>query len=172
MKAKTSEFLGALLGSLFFLFILVPIFLIWIPRAILLSPYQVYVLDFGKYRFLGILPIIFGIAIYLACSGSFIFIGKGTPIPFSPTEKLIVNGFYRFVRNPLYIAGVFVLAGEALLFQSVGIFIYCLIMFGIFHLHVLAEETFLTEKFGIDYEQYRSFVPRWIPRLKPYRGKD
>ena len=146
--------------------------MVWIPRTILLSPYQIYAFYFGKIRFLGLIPIMLGVATYISCSGIFVFIGKGTPMPFSRTEKLIVNGFYRFVRNPLYIAGVFVLAGEAFLFQSVGIFIYCLIMFGIFNLIIQMEETFLEDKFGEDYLHYRNSVPRWIPRLKPYRGKD
>lgn len=169
MKAKSSEFLEALLGTLFFLFILVPIFLIWIPRTILLSPYQIYFFDIGKIRYLGLVPIILGVVIYVSCSGSFVFIGKGTPIPFSPTKKLIITGLYRFVRNPLYLAGVFVLTGEAFLLQSIGIFIYCLVMFGIFNIHVFMEERFLADQFGADYELYCNSVPRWIPRLKPYR---
>jgi len=118
MKAKTSEILPALLGTLLFSFIIIPFFLIWIPRRILLSPEQIYRFDIGVFRYLGLVPIVFGVVIYVFCSGSFVFIGKGTPIPFTPTKELIVTGFYSFVRNPLYIAGVFVLAGEALLFQS------------------------------------------------------
>jgi len=167
MKAKTSEIMPAFLGTLLFLIIIIPFFLIWIPRRILLSPEQIYRFDIGVFRYLGLVPIVLGVVIYVFCSGSFVFIGKGTPIPFTPTKELIVTGFYRFVRNPLYIAGVFVLAGEALLFQSIGIFIYCLVMFGIFNVHVLMEETFLADKFGAAYEQYRNSVPRWIPRLKP-----
>lgn len=76
-----------------------------------------------------------------------------------------MTGFYRFVRNPLYTAGVLVLAGEAILFQSVGILIYCLVMFGIFNVHVLMEETLLAEKYGATYEQYCKSVPRWIPKF-------
>ena len=172
MKAKTSELIEALLGTLFFLFIIVPIFMIWIPRTILLSSYQIYIFDIGKIRFLGLFPIILGSAIYVACSGSFLFIGKSSPILFTQTKRLIVNGFYRYVRNPLYIAGVLVLAGEAVLFQSIGIFIYCMAMFGMFYIHVLMEETFLANEFGAKYDQYRNSVPRWIPRLTAYQAQD
>lgn len=172
MKAKTSELIEALLGTLFFLSIIVPIFMIWIPRVILSSPYQIYIFNIGKIRFFGLFPIILGSAIYVSCSGYFLFIGKSSPIPFTQTKRLIVNGFYRYVRNPLYIAGVLVLAGEAFLFQSIGIFIYCLAMFGIFYIHVLMEETLLAGEFGAEYDQYRNSVPRWIPRLTPYRDKD
>ncbi len=170
MRAKISEILPALLGTLFFLVIIIPFFLIWIPRRILLSPEQIYSFDIGAFRFLGLIPIFLGVIIYIYCSSSFIFIGKGTPIPFTPTKELIVSGFYRYVRNPLYIAGVFVLTGEALLFQSIGIFIYCLVMFAIFNFHVLMEEVFLAEKFGTAYKQYCNSVPRWIPHLKPYKN--
>ena len=69
----------------------------------------------------------------------------------------------------MYIAGSFVLAGEALLFQSKGLFIYFLVMFGVFNVHVLIEETLLADKFGATYEHYCKSVPRWIPRLTPYR---
>lgn len=172
MQAKTSELIEALLGTLFFLFILVPIFMIWIPRTIILAPYQIYKFDFGAIRFLGLLPILIGIALYVTCSGYFFFIGQSSPIFFTQTKKLIVKGFYRYVRNPLYIAGVLVLAGEAVLFQSIGIFIYCLLMFGIFYIHVIMEETFLATEFGAEYEQYRNSVPRWIPRLTPYHHDD
>jgi protein-S-isoprenylcysteine O-methyltransferase Ste14 len=172
MKAKTSETLLALVGTLLFLFLLLPFFLIWVPYKILSSPEQIYHFNTGAFRYLGMVPITLGLVIYLWCSSSFVLYGRGTPIPFTPTKKLVVTGLYRYVRNPIYIAGSFVLAGEALLFQSLGIFVYCLAMFVIFNVHVLIEETLLADKFGVTYEQYRRSVPRWIPRLKPYRGND
>lgn len=159
----------ALLGTLLHLILLVPFFLIWIPHEILSSSENAYLIDIGKFRYLGVIPIALGIIIYFWCAGNFVFVAKGTPVPFTPTKKLIVKGLYRFVRNPMYIAGVCILAGEALLFQSIGIFIYCLIMFGIFHLHALMEETLLASKFGLEYENYRKQVPRWVPRLTPCR---
>ena len=172
MKSKIAETLIASLGTLLFLLLIIPFFLIWIPHRILLSPEYIYRFDIGIYRYFGLAPIVLGVVIYLFCSGSFVFVGKGTPIPFTPTKELIVTGLYRFVRNPLYIAGVLVLAGEAILFQSLGIFLYCLVMFGVFNVHVLMEETLLAEKFCARYEQYCKSVPRWIPRLKPYSKKD
>ena len=172
MKSKISKILPALLGTLLYLLLLLPFFLIWIPHRILLAPEQIYLFDIGVFRYLGLVPIALGFLIYVLCSRSFVFIGKGTPIPFTPTKELIVTGLYRFVRNPLYIAGGFVLAGEALLFQSIGIFFYWLLMFGGFNFLVLMEETLLAEKFGASYEQYHDSVPRWIPRLKPYRGNN
>jgi protein-S-isoprenylcysteine O-methyltransferase Ste14 len=172
MKSKIAETRIAYVGTVLYLFLLVPFFMIWVPRKILSSPEQIYRFDVGLYRYFGLAPILVGIAIYLYCSCSFIFAGKGTPIPFTPDKELIVTGLYRFVRNPLYIAGVLVLAGEAILFQSIGILIYCLIMFGGFNVHVLMEEASLAEKFGSKYGEYCKSVPRWIPSLKPCRKKD
>jgi protein-S-isoprenylcysteine O-methyltransferase Ste14 len=172
MKSKITENLIASLGTLLFLFLIIPFFLIWIPHRILLSPEHIYRFDIGIYRYFGLVPILLGVVIYIFCSGSFVFICKGTPIPFTPTKELIMTGLYKFARNPLYIAGVLVLTGEAILFQSLGIFIYCLVMFGVFNVHVVMEETLLAEKFGARYEQYCKSVPRWIPRLKSSRKKD
>ena len=140
MKSKVAETLIASLGTLLFLLLIIPFFWIWIPRRILLSPEHIYRFDIGIYRYFGLTPIVLGVVVCIFCSGSFVFVGKGTPIPFTPTKELIVTGLYRFVRNPLYIAAVLVLAGEAILFQSLGIFIYCLVMFGIFNLHVHMKE--------------------------------
>ncbi len=171
MKSSIAETLLASLGTLVFLLLIIPFFLIWIPHRILLSSEIIYRFDIGVYRYLGLIPIVLGVIIYIICSGSFVFVGKSTPIFFTPTKNLIVSGLYRFVRNPLYIAGVLVLTGEAILFQSIGIFIYCLLMFGSFHVIVLIEETLLEEKFGAKYEQYCKSVPRWFPTIKPFKRR-
>ena len=149
MKARKSETLVALFGTLIYFFLLLPIFVIWIPNKILSSPEYSYSFYAGGLKYFGIAPIVIGFTIYVWCSSSFVVHGKGTPIPFTPTKELIVTGLYRFVRNPLYIAAVLFLAGEAILFQSLGIFIYCLVMFGIFNVHVVMEETLLAEKLCI-----------------------
>ena len=142
MKVKIFEILPAFFGTLLYLLLLLPFFLVWIPNRILSSPKHIYHFDIGVFRLSGLIFIALGVVIYVLCSGSFVFIGKGTPIPFTPTKELIVTGLYRFVRNPLYISGVLVLTGEAILFQSMGIFIYCMVMFGIFNVHVFMEEMF------------------------------
>lgn len=168
MRSISSETLSSLISTLAFLFLIVPIFYIWIPYEIISSRF-VFSLSMGKFRYIGIIFIISGIFIAISCSINFVLKGKGSPIPFSETEKLIVSGFYRFVRNPLYIAAVFVFSGEGLLFESIGIFIYCVLMFAVFNIQVIMEETFLKERFGESYKQYCEAVPRWIPRLKPYK---
>jgi protein-S-isoprenylcysteine O-methyltransferase Ste14 len=169
MKFKVLEIVPAFVGTLFFLIVIIPFFLIFIPSKILSRPENAYYFNIGMYRYIGLVPVVLGLCIYLYCCASFVFVAKGTPIPFTPTKALIVTGLYRFVRNPLYIAGVLVLTGEGIYFQSAGLFVYCLVMFGFFNFHVLMEEAALAEKFGDAYEAYRKTVPRWIPKITPYR---
>ena len=88
----------------------------------------------------GLLPITIGVIVYFLSSYAFVFSGKGTPIPSAPPKELVVTGLYRYVRNPMYTAGFFVLVGEILLFQSKGLLIYFLVLFGIFNILVVATE--------------------------------
>ena len=173
MKSEVSETIKTFLGTLGFLFVLLPIFLIGIPYKILPSPNHTLLFDLGVFRYFGWVPIVVSVVIYFWCSPIFVFIGKGTPIHSAPPKELVVKGLYRFVRNPMYIAGFLLLAGEVLLFQSKDLIIYLLAMFGVINLFVLAvEEPRLSKNFGGTYKRYRKSVRRWIPRLTPYREKD
>ena len=173
MESKISETIKAFLGTLGFLFVLLPIILIGIPYKIISSPNHTHLFYIGAFRYFGLVPIVVGGIIYFLCSLSFVFSGKGTPIHSMPPKELVVKGLYRFVRNPMYIAGLLVLAGEVLLFQSKGVFIYLLVMFGVFNFFVLGrEEPRLETRFGEPYKRYRKSVRRWIPRLAPYREYD
>jgi protein-S-isoprenylcysteine O-methyltransferase Ste14 len=170
MKSKIGETLLASFGTLMFLFLILPFFYVWIPYKILISPNASYLFDIGAFRFIGLVPIILGVAIYFWCSHSFVFFGKGTPLLFTPTKNLVVTGLYRFVRNPMYTGALLVVLGEALLFQSKGLIIYALVIFGVAYFVILFfEEPYLADKFGKSYELYRQSVRRWIPRLTPYR---
>ena len=100
----------------------------------------------------------------------FVSIGKGTPAPWDPPEKLVVKGLYRHVRNPMITAVLFFLLGEALLLQSWPIGGWGLFFFAAntvyFPLH---EEKGLEKRFGEDYRIYKANVPRWLPRLTPWK---
>jgi protein-S-isoprenylcysteine O-methyltransferase Ste14 len=163
----TSETITALISTLAFMLLLIPIFYIWIPYEIISSRYA-YSVNIGALRYFGICFIVPGIIIGILCSIGFVVQGKGSPIPFSETKELVVTGIYRYVRNPLYIAGSSALIGEAILFQSLGLLIYFIIMFGFFYFQALMEETHLEREFGETYNDYRKSVPRWIPNLRPY----
>ena len=97
--------------------------------------------------------------------------GRGTPAPLYPTKTLVITGSYRFVRNPMYVAVLSLIFGQALLFGNVAVLVYGLAMWLIVHLFVLGyEEPTLSGTFGAQYDAYREGVRRWIPRLTPWRG--
>jgi protein-S-isoprenylcysteine O-methyltransferase Ste14 len=99
----------------------------------------------------------------------FMTIGKGTLAPWSPTQKLVVEGPYRFVRNPMISGVLMILLGEALIFSSFGLLIWFIAFFICNHIYfVLSEEPGLKKRFGDSYLEYKKNVPRWIPRLKPW----
>jgi protein-S-isoprenylcysteine O-methyltransferase Ste14 len=101
----------------------------------------------------------------------FVFVGRGTMVPTVPTERLVVSGFYRRVRNPMYTGLLVVLAGEAILFASRDLVVYIGAVWLATHVFVcLYEEPTLTRRYGVEYLRFKKHVPRWIPRLTPWRG--
>jgi protein-S-isoprenylcysteine O-methyltransferase Ste14 len=103
---------------------------------------------------------------------SFIRIGKGTLAPWSPTSRLVIEGLYAYVRNPMILGVIIVLLGEALAFGSWRILGWALAFFAINTLYfVRLEEPGLEKRFGEPYRRYRQNVPRWLPRLLPWRAE-
>ncbi len=101
----------------------------------------------------------------------FIYLGKGTLAPWSPTHKLVIVGPYRHVRNPMIGSVLLVLLGESIAFGSIGVFAWFLLAFGINHVYfIYSEEPGLYKRFGEGYLEYKKNVPRWIPRLTPWSG--
>jgi protein-S-isoprenylcysteine O-methyltransferase Ste14 len=119
-------------------------------------------------RLLGLLLIAAGLVPLLASIRDFAVSGRGTLAPIDPPRKLVRVGLYRHVRNPMYVGVVTALLGEALFFQSRALATYAVVVWLVFHSFVvLYEEPHLRHAFGPDYDDYRSAVPRWIPRLRP-----
>jgi protein-S-isoprenylcysteine O-methyltransferase Ste14 len=118
---------------------------------------------------LGLLLIGLGHVLMVATIRLFMTVGQGTLAPWNPTQRLVVQGVYRHVRNPMISGVFFVLLGEAILGASLpllGWFILFVIANVIYI--PLAEEPGLVKRFGAEYEEYRRNVPRWIPRLMPW----
>ena len=93
----------------------------------------------------------------------------GTPMPLAPTERLVVSGFNRYVRNPMYLGLLLVILGQALLFGSLGLLVYAAVAWAVPAAFVhWYEEPTLARQFGAEYEAYRSAVPAWWPRLRPW----
>ncbi|NII26029.1 isoprenylcysteine carboxylmethyltransferase family protein [Pseudoflavitalea sp. X16] len=96
--------------------------------------------------------------------------GKGTLAPWTPTQKLVITGPYRYCRNPMITGVFFILIGEALFFHSLNILIWAFIFFTINTVYfIVKEEPDLYKRFGEEYKDYKEKVPRWIPKMKPYQ---
>lgn len=120
---------------------------------------------------LGALLIAAGLPVLLDSFARFALQGLGTPAPVAPTQNLVVTGLYRRVRNPMYVAVTSLILGQALLFGNLRVFLYGLFVWLAFHLFVLFyEEPTLRRTFGPQYETFCSNVPRWIPRITPWKA--
>lgn len=120
---------------------------------------------------LGGLIVALGAGLLVECFSRFALQGRGTPAPVAPPQRLIVTGAYRHVRNPMYVAVVSLILGQAALFASLPLVIYGAVMWAGFHAFVLGyEEPTLRRQFPRDYAAFFAAVPRWIPRLTPWRG--
>ena len=156
--------------TLFVLCIAYGLFAVFIPRKLLSLNLQLFAVDIGSLRYCGLIIIIIGAVINLKCYWDLIFFGNGTPDPVIPTEKLVVRGFYQFMRNPIYVGLCLILFGEAILFMSTVLLIYSLLWLLVLNLIVVfIEEPSLRLRFGVSYDDYLKSVPRWIPRLSSYR---
>jgi protein-S-isoprenylcysteine O-methyltransferase Ste14 len=106
-----------------------------------------------------------GATLYLSCLWMFAVVGRGPPGPWDPPRRFVAVGPYRWVRNPIYIAALLVVLGEAWLFLSLPLLKYAAAMAILFHLFVIGhEEPTLHRRFGEAYAEYLRTVPRWIPR--------
>lgn len=111
----------------------------------------------------GIMIILAGAAILIRCIFAFAIEGKGTLSPVDPARHLVVHGFYRYTRNPMYVGVMLVLLGEVVFFRSVGMGCYAAVVFLVFNLFIrFYEEPYLRETFGAEYEEYCRKVGRWL----------
>jgi protein-S-isoprenylcysteine O-methyltransferase Ste14 len=118
-------------------------------------------------QIVGALVIAAGLAVLVQAFVRFVVDGFGTPAPVAPTDELVVSGLYRHVRNPMYVAVVSIIAGQALLFGQPVLLAYAALMWGVFAAFVrVYEEPTLRQTYGAQYEAYRRAVPAWLPRLR------
>lgn len=127
----------------------------------------------ARWRWIAAVPSVAGFAVALRCVWDFGWTGRGTPAPIVPPKKLVVVGFYRYVRNPMYAgfftgwAGLWVVFGRASLS---AILIVAAAVLGTTLFVQFYEEPTLRRKFGADYEEYCRNVRRWMPRLRAWEG--
>jgi protein-S-isoprenylcysteine O-methyltransferase Ste14 len=159
--------LRAVLGSLLFLLIAPGVVAGLVPW--LLTGWSAHHWWFSV-RVLGGAMITAGAAVLIPAFVRFAVEGVGTPAPVAPTERLVVGGTYRYVRNPMYLAVASLIVGQALLLGQLVLLIWALVFGGAVTAFVLGyEEPALASRFGEQYAAYRSAVPRWRPRLRPWK---
>ena len=118
-------------------------------------------------RIAGVCLIVAGTAALLSAFVRFAIDGIGTPAPTAPTERLVVSGLYRYVRNPMYLAVVAVITGQAVVLGDSGLLVYAGAVALTMHTFAVAyEEPTLRREFGAEYDAYCDAVPRWLPRLQ------
>jgi protein-S-isoprenylcysteine O-methyltransferase Ste14 len=157
----------AMLGSAVFLVIAPGTVAVYIPWMICRWRLAPPLLGFFPLRVLGALMIAAGLPVLLDSFARFAIQGLGTPAPVAPPQHLVVAGLYRYVRNPMYVAVLSLIFGQVLLFGSVRLLEYGLLVWLAFFAFVaFYEEPALRGKFGKEYQDYCARVPRWIPRLK------
>ena len=116
-------------------------------------------------QWLGLAAIGIGVVLLGTCIWEFARRGRGTLAPVDPPTTLVVQGLYRYVRNPMYLSVTMIVLGEALLTGSRALLAYWAVWFLAVNLFVIGyEEPTLRRRFGTTYERYRATVGRWVPR--------
>ena len=111
----------------------------------------------------GLAPLAAGVIGLLWCVRDFYVAGKGTLAPWSPPQRLVVVGLYRYSRNPMYLSVICILLGWTVLFRSSGLLIYAVAIAILFHLRVVfGEEPWLARIHGDQWSAYTARVPRWF----------
>ena len=121
-------------------------------------------------RAAGLIMAIAGAVVLVQAFARFVAEGRGTPAPAAPTERLVIGGLYRYVRNPMYLAVVAAITGQALMLGQPALLGYAAAVW----ITTAAfarwyEEPALTRQFGAQYEAYRRAVPAWRPRARPWQ---
>jgi protein-S-isoprenylcysteine O-methyltransferase Ste14 len=162
----------AVFGSALFFAVAPSVLAGLIPWSITHWEFRLPFFDLQVTRAVGMLLIAAGLPGLIDSFARFALQGLGTPAPIAPPQNLVVTGLYRYVRNPIYVAVVAIILGQGILFGDWRLLIYDGVMWLAFHAFVVAyEEPVLAENFGAQYENFRANVPRWIPRMTPWRSK-
>ena len=121
-------------------------------------------------RLAGLIMLIAGAFVLIQAFARFVTEGHGTPAPVAPTERLVIGGLYRHVRNPMYLAVVAAITGQALaLGQPVLLGYAAAVWVTVASFVRWYEEPALTQQFGAQYRAYRRSVRAWLPRIRPWR---
>jgi protein-S-isoprenylcysteine O-methyltransferase Ste14 len=135
--------------------------------------FRVEIAGAARWRWLAAIPSVLGFTVALRCVWDFGRTGRGTPAPVAPPKRLVVAGFYRYVRNPMYLGFAAGWIGLWIIFAHatwVAIVAVAAVAVGVYLFVVFYEEPTLRGKFGADYIEYCRNVGRWRPRLRAWNG--
>jgi protein-S-isoprenylcysteine O-methyltransferase Ste14 len=122
-------------------------------------------------RMVGAVLVLVGASALVHAFGRFVLEGLGTPAPVAPPQRLVIGGLYRYVRNPMYLAVLLTIVGQALVLLQPALLVYAavvgLAMAGFVYGY---EQPTLSASFGAEYDAYRRAVPGWWPRLRPWHA--
>jgi protein-S-isoprenylcysteine O-methyltransferase Ste14 len=137
------------------------------PAGILWATGRGFSLAFGWRQAAALAVIALAHVVLLPQVVAFVRHGEGTHAPFDPPRRLVTGALYRRVRNPMYLAYTAIIAAEALFFESLALLAYAGVFWLLAHTFVVkVEEPGLDQRFGPAWRDYRSRVPRWVPRLE------
>jgi protein-S-isoprenylcysteine O-methyltransferase Ste14 len=139
--------------------------LVFLPAQVLSRAGVASPAAFGPPQLAGMIVAAVGATVAIWCILSFALIGRGTPAPFDPPRQLVVRGPYGHVRNPMYLGASLALAGAALFYETLALWVYAGGFLVLMHFMVVwYEEPTLRQTFGEDYETYCRHVRRWWPK--------
>jgi protein-S-isoprenylcysteine O-methyltransferase Ste14 len=119
----------------------------------------------------GAVALLAGLAVLAHTIIRFVVEGLGTPAPVAPTQNLVVGGLYRFVRNPMYVAVIAIILGQAAILGRPVLLLYAAVFWAVVASFVrFYEEPTLAERYGVQYAAYRRAVRAWWPRVTPWIG--
>ena len=123
------------------------------------------VIDWGSPRqLIGVAAIAIGVVLLGACILGVVRQGRGTLAHVDP-PVLVVQGLYRYVRNPVYLSVTLIVLGEVLLVRSMAFRAYWAVWFVAVNVFIIRyEERVLRRRFGRAYLRYCATVGRWLPR--------
>jgi protein-S-isoprenylcysteine O-methyltransferase Ste14 len=141
----------------------------WLTRWKMRRPHLLTAWAWIPLRVVGVVLLVVGAVVLVQAFVRFVVEGVGTPAPVAPTERLVVGGLYRYVRNPMYVAVVAAILGQALLLDQPVLLLWAAVAGAAMAAFVHGyEEPALAQRFGAQYDAYRRAVPAWWPRRRPW----
>lgn len=158
--------MGTVLRALAVAALFIASFLVFLPAQVLRAAGVTRAPAAGPVAWLAIAAVVAGAALALWCVLAFAVVGKGTPMPLDPPQRLVIAGPYRVVRNPMYVGALVALAGAAVFTRSWALALYTVVFFLAAHAFlVVVEEPGLRARFGAEYDAYCRRTGRWLPRV-------